>query len=128
MKDKIRTEYLRRVRKSAKSELYARNLFIRINQWVLDLVRNIAGIVDWTRGDGLFHPCANVTRLHFEKCEGGRGLPSAKGYTLRLWDYLEKSKEPMLKEVVKEDFMMEKEGKKEYHRRTKERNETKWIE
>ena len=32
MKDKIRTEYLRRVRKLAKSELHARNVFIRINQ------------------------------------------------------------------------------------------------
>lgn len=30
------------------------------------------------------------------------------------------------KEVVKDDFMMEKEGKKEYDRGTKERNETTW--
>ena len=30
----------------------------------------------------------------------------------------------MLKEVVKEDFMVEKEGRKEYARRNKERNET----
>ena len=30
----------------------------------------------------------------------------------------------MLKEVVNGDFMVEKEGKKEYVRRTKERNET----
>ena len=30
------------------------------------------------------------------------------------------------KEVVKDDFMMEKEGKKEYDRTTKERNETNW--
>ena len=30
------------------------------------------------------------------------------------------------KEVVKDDFMMKKEGKKEYDRRTKERNETNW--
>ena len=30
------------------------------------------------------------------------------------------------KEVVKDDFTMEKEGKKEYDRRTKERNETTW--
>ena len=34
----------------------------------------------------------------------------------------------MLKEVVKEDFMMQKEGKKEYNRRSKERNETNWKE
>ena len=30
----------------------------------------------------------------------------------------------MLKELVKEDFMVEKEGRKEYARRNKERNET----
>ena len=35
MKDKTRTEYLRKVRKLAKSTVYARNLFMGINQWVL---------------------------------------------------------------------------------------------
>ena len=34
----------------------------------------------------------------------------------------------MLKEAVKEDFIMEKEGKKEYGIRTKKRNETNWKE
>ena len=67
--------------------------------------------------------------LYLKRCERGRGLKLAKGCVLSecngLWDYLEKSEEePMLKEVVKEDFMVEKEGKKEYDRRTKERNET----
>ena len=32
MKDEIRTEYLRRVRKLAKLELYARNVFMGINK------------------------------------------------------------------------------------------------
>ena len=34
----------------------------------------------------------------------------------------------MFKEVAKEDLMVEKEGKKEYDRRTKERNESNWKE
>ena len=34
----------------------------------------------------------------------------------------------MLKEVVKENFMMEKERKKEYESRTKERSKTNWRE
>ena len=34
----------------------------------------------------------------------------------------------MLKEVVREDFMVENEGKKEYDRRTKESNEINWKE
>ena len=31
-----------------------------------------------------------------------------------MWSYLEKLEEAILKEVLKEDFIMEKEGKKEY--------------
>ena len=89
MKDKIRAEYLRRVKKLAKSELHARNVFIRINQLVLGVVRNSAGIVDSTGGDlelldrktenfltcnNLFHPCDNVVRLYLKRCKGKRRL------------------------------------------------------
>ena len=51
MKDKMRTEYLRRVRKLAKLELYARNVFMRINQWALGVVRYSTEIADCTRED-----------------------------------------------------------------------------
>ena len=37
-------------------------------------------------------------------------------------------KEGMLNEVGKEDFMVEKEGEKEFDTRNKERNETNWKE
>ena len=62
---------MRRVRKLAKSELYARNVFMGINQWAIGVVRYYAGNVNWNRGDlelldrktrkilprnGLFHP------------------------------------------------------------------------
>ena len=126
MKDKITTEYLKRVRKLAKLELHARNAFKGINQWALGVVRNGAGIVDWTRGDlelldgktrkiltckGLFRPCANVARLYLKRSEEGRVLISAKDCILSecngLWDYLDKSEEPLLKEVGNEDFIME---------------------
>ena len=46
MKDKIRTEYLMRVGMLAKSDLYAKNVFMGINQWALGVVRYSAGIVD----------------------------------------------------------------------------------
>ena len=83
--------------------------------------------------NGLFHPNVNAARLYLKRCEGRRGLISAKDFVQSecngLWDYLEKSEETILKEVVKEDFIVEKEGKKEeYDRRTKERNETNWKE
>ena len=106
-------------------------MFIRINQWTLGVVRYSAGIVDCTGGDlglldrkarkiltfnGLLHPCANIVRLYLKRCKGRRGLISAKDYVLSKcngpWDYLAKLEEPMLKEVVKEDFMVEKEERK----------------
>ena len=37
-------------------------------------------------------------------------------------------KKPMLTEVVKDDFVMDNKGKKEYDRRTQKRNETNWKE
>ena len=41
---------------------------------------------------------------------------------------VERSEKPMLKEVIKKDLLVEKEGRKEYDRRTKERKETNWKE
>ena len=93
MKEKIRTGYLRGVRKLAKSELYARNVFMGKSQWAVAVVTYSAGIVDWTKGEmellhrktrklltcnGLFHPRSNVARLCLKRCEEGRGLISAK--------------------------------------------------
>ena len=37
MKNKIKTEYLRRVRKLVKSKLSERNVFMGINQWMLSV-------------------------------------------------------------------------------------------
>ena len=118
-----------RVRKLAKSELYARNVFMGINQWALRVVRYSAGIVDWNRGvlelldrktrkiltcNGLFHPRANVAWLYLKRCEGARGLIPAKDCVLSecngLWNY--------------DGCMMEG----NYDRRTKERNDTNWKE
>ena len=44
MKDKIKTEYFRRVKKLVKLELYARNIIMGINWWVLGLVRLLIGL------------------------------------------------------------------------------------
>ena len=109
------------------------------------MVKYSAGIVDWTEGDlelldrkerkfltcnGLFHPCANVVRLYLKRWKGRRGVISVKDWVLSKCNGpcdhgpMEKSEEPMLKAVVKEDFMVEKERRKEYARRNKERNKT----
>ena len=96
-------------------------------------------VVDWTRGElldrmtrkiltcnGLFDPRANVAMRRRKRIKSAKDCILSKSN--ELWDYLEKSEEPMLKEVVKENFMMEKERKKEYESRTKERNKTSWKE
>ena len=133
MKDKLETEYLRRVRKLAKSKLYAGNVISAINQWALGVMRYSGGVIDWNRGDlvridiktrkiltsnALFHPRANVARLYLKRKDGGRGLISVeqcvKSEENSLWDYVSTSQEQLLKIVVKEDFLVEKTGKAEY--------------
>ena len=113
MKDKIKTEYFRRVKKLVKLELYARNIIMGINWWVLGLVRYSAGVVDWARGDielsdrkrkkiltcnGLLYPRANDTRLYLKGCKRGRGLMLVKDCVLseynRLWDRIDCQKNP----------------------------------
>ena len=102
---------MKRVRKLAKLELHTRNALTC---------------------KGLFRPRANVAGLYLKRSEEGRVLISAKDCILSecngLWDYLDKSEEPLLKEVGSDDFIMEKEGRKEYDRRTMKRNENDWKE
>ena len=45
MKERVREEYLRRVRLAAKSRLYAGNLIRGINAWAISVVRYSAGIL-----------------------------------------------------------------------------------
>ena len=47
MKNKLKEEYLRRVKLITRSKLYARNIFPAINSWAVSVVRYGAGIVDW---------------------------------------------------------------------------------
>ena len=48
---KTKADYLRRVRKLAKLEMYPRNAFLSINQSALLALGYSAEIVDWTGGD-----------------------------------------------------------------------------
>ena len=82
MKDKVEAEYVRRVKKLAKSKLYAGNMFNGINAWAIGVVRYSAGILDWTTQgvkrmdvrtrkiltmNGALHPRSNVDRLSEKK-------------------------------------------------------------
>ena len=116
MKEKVREEYLRRVKAVAKSYLYSRNLFTAINVWAVSVVRYTAGILDWTQKEikdldiktrkiltmnGVFHKKGNVDRLYLNRDAAGRGLISIEDCValerLNLRNYLLKSPEPLLR-------------------------------
>ena len=93
MKDKVRTEYLRRVKLLVKSKLYADNLVRGINTWAIGVGRYSAGVLDWTKEDlrqmdlearkmltlcGAFHKRGSVGRLYLKREDGGGGLISVE--------------------------------------------------
>ena len=89
MKEKVRNEYLRRVKLVARSKLNAGNLIKAVNVWAVSVVRYTAGILDWTKDEvesmdirtrkiltmnGAFHARSSVDRLYMKRNVGGRGL------------------------------------------------------
>ncbi len=120
MKEKIRGEYLRRVKVLAKSKLYAGNLVTGVNTWAVGAVRYSGGILDWTKKDvremdvktrkiltmcGAFRKLSSVDRLYMKRKDGGRGLISVEecvnSEEKSLTEYVVRSEEWMLKEVAK---------------------------
>ena len=78
-KEKLKKEYIRRVKKCLKSKLNGGNMIKAINTWAVSLMRYSAGIVEWTKADldvtgrktrklmtmhGMLHPRSNVSRLY----------------------------------------------------------------
>ena len=49
MKEKVRSEYFRRVRKVLQSHLNGGNIVKGINTWAVSLLRYSAAFIDWTR-------------------------------------------------------------------------------
>ena len=119
MKDIVRKEYLRRVKKVAESKLYAGNLVGAVNSWAVSVVRYTAGILEWTASElkamdvktrkrltmnNAFPKTCNVDRLYMKRKVGGRGLISVeecvRSEELALNEYVRASEESMLKEVA----------------------------
>lgn len=93
MKESVRKEYLRRLRKVLRSKLNSGNLIKAINTWAVSLFRYGSGVVEWNKQDlekidrktrklmtmhGALHPRADVDRLYVKREEGGRGLMSVE--------------------------------------------------
>ena len=134
MKEKVRKEYLRRVKLVARSKLYGGNLIKAVNTWAIGVVRYSAGVLDWKDTElkamdvktrklltmfGAFHMKSSVGRLYMKRKDGGRGLISVvdcvKAEELGLFGYVKESNEWMLK-VVGETLEI-KETKGEYKNR-----------
>ena len=88
-KERIVTEYFRRVRTIWSSQLNSRNKTIAQNTFALPILVPTAGILDWTIEEiegidkktrkilclsGSFHRNSDIDRLYIKRKDGGRGL------------------------------------------------------
>ena len=91
MKENVKKEYLRRIRKVLESKLNGGNVIMAMNTWAVSLVRYSAAFIEWTGTElegldrktrkvmtmhGALHPKSDVDRLYLPRKEGGRGLIS----------------------------------------------------
>ena len=91
MKEKIKKEYIKRLKAILKSKLNSGNTVKSINTWAVTVIRYSAGIFDWKNSElhnmdrktrkvlnmyQALHPRSNVDRLYLPRSEGGKGLPS----------------------------------------------------
>ena len=127
MKDILRQEYFRRVKKILISKLNEGKIIQAINSRAVSLIiRYGAGIIDWRKDElkdidrktrKLFamhrsmHPQSDVDRLYWKRAEGGRELKSVEEVVelekTSLGYYLEQTEEVLLKEVVRDGLFAE---------------------
>ena len=146
MKDKIRKEYLRRVKKVARSKLNGGNLIQAINTWAVSLVRYAGGILEWRKQElrdldrrtrklltmnGGFHPRDCVARLYVPRKDGGRGLISVEDCVnqakISLECYVQTSEEELLK-AVRRDGDENRETAANFKARRRTENIQEWKE
>ena len=115
MKEKVKTEYYRRVRRILETKLIGRNIIIGINTKAVSLLRYSAAFLDWTGAKlkqmdrrtrklmtihWALNPKSDVARIYLSRKEGGRGLVSVEDTVklaiLGLGRYVLKSEEGLL--------------------------------
>ena len=131
MKEKVRKEYIRRVRKILGSGLNGGNIITAINSRAVAIVRYGAGILKWTGAElnemdrktrklmtlnGGHHPRADVDRLYMKRANGGRGLIGVEDCVRieqdSLLKYISKSEEDLLRIVREEETLKVGKGEK----------------
>ena len=141
MKEKVKKEYMKRLKLMLKTKLNSRNLFLGINTWAVAVVRYSAAFIDWTKEEtremdrqtrkmlfnyGAIHPKANTLRIYMHRKRGGRGLIGIEecvASELRnLHHYLANNHEEVLKAVAKEENLRKEDiaEKEEYKRKVED--------
>ena len=124
MKERIRKEFYRRVRKVVQSDLNSKNKMMAFNTLAIPVVTYSFNIIDWSLQEikgmdvkvrklltinKMHHPKADVDRIYLPRVEGGRGMLQLenvyKTLTIGLNCYLESTAEPLLKCVFQQDKM-----------------------
>ena len=138
MKERIKKEYKRRVRKVLETKLNGHNLIKAINTWAVAVVRYSAPFLGWNKDElqaldrrtrklmtmhKALHPKSNVERLYLPRKEGGRGLISIEDATrtaiLGLQKYIQESEEKLISAARKPEHVLES-AKEFKSRRAKE--------
>ena len=147
MKEKVKSEYIRRVKKLLKSQLNGGNVTAGMKTWAVGIIRYGAGVLDWTKEEwksidiktrklmtmnGCLHPRGNVDRLYVARKEGVRDFISCEECVnvevQNLDNYLSESEECMLKFVAGEKGLSEMEDADAFKKRLKEEKRSQWLE
>ena len=147
MKEKVKSEYIRRVKKLLISQLNGGNVIAGMSARAVGIIRYGAGVLDWTKEElksidiktrklmtmnGSLHPRGNVGRLYLARKEGGRGLiicqECVNVEVQNLGKYLSESEEWMLKSVAGEKRLSEVEDPDVFKKRLKEEKISQWLE
>ena len=122
MKEKIRKEFYRRVRKVIKTDLNSKNKMMAINSLAIPVVTYSYNIINWRLSEikqmdvkvrkiltinKMHHPKADIDRMYLPRSEGGRGMlqleNAYKISTIGLNWYLANANEPFLKCIYQQD-------------------------
>ncbi|XP_063600620.1 uncharacterized protein LOC134776797 [Penaeus indicus] len=124
IKENVRKEYIRRVKKILKSKLNSRNTITAIIARAVSIIRYTARIVGWKTDElqsldrrtrkllttyNMFHSKGDVDRLYLQRPEGGRGLITIEDCVLIekscLYSYVSVSEELLLRESLNESVV-----------------------
>ena len=147
MKDKVKKEYYRRVRKVLETKFNSGNVFKAINIWAVSVVGYSAVFLGWSRLEleeidkrtrklltmhNGFYPKSNVDRPYLSRTEGGRGLigvqDTVEPAILGLRNYVRNRKDRFLIAALTIEEDGDRETPIDYKKRKMNERETQWTQ